>query len=252
MARQNSVDYGYVDMHCHILPKVDDGADSMETSLRMLDIAYSEGIRTILATPHHHPRRSRAGTEEILAVYEEFSKTVTTMHPDMKLLYGREVYYTVDVMDEIETGKALLIGDTRYILVEYSTSVEPAYLVRSVNNIIQLGYIPIVAHVERYACVVDDWELIYELKNMGAVIQVNADSVIGELGRSVKKAIKHMLTEELVDIIGTDAHNSTSRAPHIEKCAKYLKKKFGEEYARMLLADNAETILQGKYLEEDY
>ena len=112
------------------------------------------------------------------------------------------------------------------------------------------GYTPVIAHIERYMCVLEDWKLALELKNMGAVIQVNAGSVIGDSGSKVKKFIKRLLKEEIVDVIGTDAHSNGRRSPRIQECAKYICRKFDEDYAKALLRDNAERILKGEYLED--
>ena len=168
----------------------------------------------------------------------------------MQFALGREIYYTSDIPDELEAGKHLTMGNSKYVLVEYQPTVDYNYLRTSISNIIQMGYIPLIAHIERYMCIVKEIDRAYELSNMGAFIQVNANSVIGESGKDIKKFIKKLMKDEMVDVIGTDAHSNGGRAPRIRECAEYICKKFGYDYAKRVLHDNAELILQGKYLEE--
>ena len=101
------------------------------------------------------------------------------------------------------------------MLVEYQPTVDYNYLRTSISNIIQMGYIPLIAHIERYMCIVKEIDRAYELSNMGAFIQVNASSVIGESGKDIKKFIKKLMKDEMVDVIGTDAHSNGGRAPRI-------------------------------------
>ena len=134
--------------------------------------------------------------------------------------------------------------------MEFHPTVEYSYLRTGINNIMQMGYLPIIAHIERYICILENWELAWELKDMGAVIQVNAGSVVGTAGSKVKKFVKRLMKEQIVDLIGTDAHSSGRRAPRMQECAKYVYRKYGESYARDMLHDNAEKILRGEYLED--
>ena len=241
---------GYIDIHSHILAEVDDGADSLKTSMEMLDIAYKEGIRGIVATPHYHPGKSMIEYDKLLEKFEEFKETAKSIHADMKLYLGREVYYTSDVMEAIEHGTKLTIENSRYILVEYSPRTDYNYIRMSVNNILQAGLIPIIAHVERYECMTSHIERIEEIREMGTVIQVNAGSILGHAGRGIKKYTKQLLKNELIDVIATDAHSPGTRAPRIQECAEYLVKKYGLEYAEDLLIYNPEKIIEGRYMEE--
>ena len=188
--------------------------------------------------------------DELYRIFEIFKEQVKDTCPEMQFALGREIYYTSDIPDELEAGKHLTMGNSKYVLVEYQPTVDYNYLRTSISNIIQMGYIPLIAHIERYMCIVKEIDRAYELSNMGAFIQVNASSVIGESGKDIKKFIKKLMKDEMVDVIGTDAHSNGGRAPRIRECAEYICKKFGYDYAKRVLHDNAELILQGKYLEE--
>ena len=241
---------GYIDIHSHILAEVDDGAGSLEISLKMLDIAYKEGIRGIIATPHYHPGKSMIEYDQLLVKFKEFKEAANSVYSDMKLYLGREVYYTSDVIEALENGTRLTIEDRQYILVEYSPRTDYNYIRMSINNIRQAGLIPILAHVERYECMVADIERVEELREMGAVIQINVDSIVGHDGRRIKNYVKQLLKNRFVDVVATDAHSAGSRAPRIRECAEYLVKRYGLEYAEDLLIYNPEKIIEGKYMEE--
>jgi protein-tyrosine phosphatase len=173
---KKNIDFNYVDIHCHIMFGVDDGPNNMETSREMMLMAQEEGIYKIVATPHYHPGKCTMGYEELNKRFELFKEHMKDVCPQVELQLGREIYYTSDVLDDLEAGKRLTMEDTKYILVEYHPTVEYSYLRTSINNLMQMGYTPVIAHIERYICVLEDWELAWELHNMGAAIQVNAGS----------------------------------------------------------------------------
>ncbi|SEW41916.1 CpsB/CapC family capsule biosynthesis tyrosine phosphatase [[Clostridium] fimetarium] len=241
---------GYIDIHSHILAEVDDGSRNMAMSMKMLDIAYKEGIRGIIATPHYHPVKSMNTYEEILEKFNEFKVAAKIIHPDMKLYLGREVLYTSDALEAIERGTKLTMEGDRYLLVEYSTITDYHYIRASINNILQAGLIPIIAHIERYECMVKNIEYVEELRDMGAVIQVNAASILGQGGRGVKSYTKKLLKNQYIDVVATDAHSDGNRAPRMDECAAYIEKKYGQEYTEDILIYNPERIIEGRYLED--
>jgi len=241
---------GYIDIHNHILAGVDDGSRSMEMSMKMLDMAYGEGIRGIIATPHYHPGKSIIEHSELTNKFSEFKEAAKRVHPDMKLYLGREVYYTSDALEAIESGTKLTIEDSRYILVEYLTIADYNYIRTGINNILQAGLIPILAHVERYECLVKHIEHICELRDMGTVIQANATSILGYDGREIKNFTKKLLKRQYIDVVATDAHSDGMRAPRMSECAAYLVKKFGQEYTEDILIYNPRKIIEGKYLDD--
>lgn len=239
----------YIDIHSHILFGVDDGSPDLNVSLQMVKTAYDEGIRHIVCTPHYHPRKCTVPYEELWNQFEIFCEAVSKIYKDMSFSLGRELFFSSSIVEALENGEILCMGNTNYVLVEYDPTVEFSRVRNSITSIMQSGYIPIIAHVERYMCLVDNWELIYETKDLGAVIQMNSDTVIGNQGSKIKKFVKHLLNEELVDVIGTDAHSNGHRAPKMTECANYLFKKYGDDYATRLLRENSITILNGEYID---
>lgn len=260
---KETLDQGYIDIHNHVLYDVDDGSRSLEMSMDMLACAYEDGIRGMILTPHYHPEKTKADEETIKMRFEELKSLAHHKFPDMKLYRGYEIYCAMDILEELEQynwenpqewcaqGKRNPgMAGSRYLLMEYSPSVHYEFIRTSVNRMVQAGWNPILAHVERYVCLVQDWEKMGELIETGAFIQVNASTVTGDAGSSLKKYVKRLMQEDWVDFIATDAHSMGHRKPQLRACARYMSKKYGADYARRLLIENPQSIIQEEYLEE--
>lgn len=240
----NKLDVRLADMHNHILYGVDDGSPDLEKSLSMLKIAYDDGIRIVCMTPHYHPKRGMASVDSIYDAFETLRDAAAAVFPDMDLYLGREVYFTSESLEKLENHEELRICGGGNVLVEFSTGTPASVISHAVSDVIMMGFTPIVAHVERYACAIDDKYLVEELKSKGAYIQVNADSVLGEQGGSVKRVVKWFLKNELVDFIASDAHDLHDRKPQLSKCYSYVAKKYGKEYADYMMCELPLRILE--------
>lgn len=238
----------YLDMHCHILPGVDDGSRSMDMSMAMLDFAYEEGIRAIILTPHYHGGYVETERTVIDETFEELNKHSRKLHPDLKLFIGNEIYYYPSVPEWIEEGRVHTLADSDYVLLEFSTPVKKRELLEAVQNLCSHGYYPVLAHVERYDCLVRDPFYVGELIDNGAYIQVNSRTVTGEGGMKIKHFVKRLLKEEWIHFIGTDAHSMGGRKPEIADCADYIIRKCSEEYAAGILYANAVNIIKNRPL----
>ena len=146
--------------------------------------------------------------------------------------------------DKLEAGEILSMNNRDYVLVEFSPSDTYAYIRQSLQQMQMAGYEVILAHVERYNCIVKEIELAEQLWEMGIRLQVNADSITGENGRELKKFVKCLMDQDLVFCVGTDAHSCRHRAPRMKKAAAQVKKKFGDEYMRRIFFGNAKTMLK--------
>ncbi len=238
------------DIHNHILYGVDDGSKTMEQSNRMLAIAYEEGIRAIILTPHYNKRIWEPDMAVWQERYQQLKQVAHENYPDLKIFLGGEIFYNSGTLEDLEAGRVPTMAGGRYILMEFDTNVSRERLTHAVMEIIQNAYIPIVAHVERYECVLKDIDLIYELKELGAYIQVNVSGVMGTHGKLEKKCIKKLLKQGLVDFIATDAHRDDKRAPHIKDCVQHIVKKYGEEYAHRIFYYHPACVITNKDIEE--
>lgn len=229
-----------IDVHCHILPGIDDGSGSREETLKMLSLAEKEGITDIIVTPHFKGGRRNASVATIRSLMEETRGIAAENGISIALHPGNEVYFFSDIEEVLEQERVLRMGYSEYLLVEFSPADRYTYIRNALDSIMGLGIRPVIAHVERYQCMLKDKEAVKLLKDMGVKIQVNASGITGEMGFAVKRFTHGLLKQGLVDYVGTDAHNCEKRAPRMKKCADLLCKKYGEEYAEALLYRNAQ------------
>jgi protein-tyrosine phosphatase len=239
---------GFIDVHSHILPQIDDGSKSMEQTLNMLKSAYDEGIRAIIATPHAHEGRGKISIAELEECVEKVRDAYKDILPDMRLYLGSEIYYSQKSIELLNEKRIPTLAGTRYVLVEFSPVADYRYIKNALNGFILEGYYPILAHVERYINIRKDINYVGELINMGVYIQVNAVSINGEVGKVYRGFARKLLKCHYIHLIGTDSHSDGTRAPCIKKCSNYILKKHGEEYASELLTNNGGKVLLGEYI----
>lgn len=235
--------YGYIDIHSHILPGLDDGSQDMEQSLNMLRIAREQGIETIVATPHNMPGKGCPDRQLVQEALRRLQTAAGEKGISVRLCPGCEYYFREEVLETLEAGEGITLGSSDCVLVEFGVSEEKRYIRNAVRAILGTGHYPVIAHVERYEKLTDDMELLADIRKMGAFLQVNASSVTGKNGRKTKEKVKKMLKSGLVDVIGTDAHSDGRRGPYLKECATYLYRKYPSDYADSLLYGTAEKWL---------
>lgn len=242
---KKSFDYsGIIDIHSHIIPCVDDGSKSLKQSHNMIDIAYENGISVIIATPHRMPDGKNAPPDLIKARVALLEEYIAAKNYDIDIYPGNEIYYCAESSEQLEEGSALTLADTDCVLVEFSPMDDARYIRNSVSELQNMGYRPIIAHVERYASLCKaPFEMIEELKEMGIMIQVNAMSVTGGFGKTSRDIAKKLLKRGLVDFIASDAHSDGGRAPKFTECIECLEKLCDSDYIEDLLYANAKRYI---------
>ena len=234
---------GIIDMHCHIIADVDDGAQTLEESKDMLDMAYAEGIRVIIATPHVRRGIFECSIDEIEKKYLVLKELAKHIGDGIDILLGYEYYAEIEMVEKLKEDSRYTLAKSAYVLIEFSADTEFSYMRAIVQELVFNGYQPILAHAERYECLYRRF-YVNEIVTMGARIQLNANSIIGENGREVKKFCKRMMKEDLLSFVGTDGHDVDVRQPSIAKCADYIEKKKGHQYAQRILIDNPRKIIE--------
>ena len=237
-----------IDIHCHIIPGVDDGASDSRETRKILEIAYKEGVRVMCATPHYQPERWPVTGQAVEEAYETVKKEASQVALDFQILLGNELYYRSHSRQALAEGNCHTLGNSRYVLVEFNPLKEFQYINQSLYELMAEGYTPLLAHVERYQCLKKNLSRLEGLLNQGVCMQMNAGSLTGDLGFSETRYAKKLISEGYIQVIASDAHNTGRRAPRFEKCRSYLAKTYGEEYAEELLHDNPLRILQDKEL----
>ena len=237
-----------IDIHCHILPEVDDGSRSLNESIEMAMIAKEQGITKIVNTSHYHPDFRYKKGEELLKELEDFNNVLKENMIDIEVVIGNEIYYTKDLIKEIDELDFYTLNNSRYILIELPPTNFPKDLCNIVYELKEKNYIPVFAHVERNREVQENPELIYEVINAGAIIQVNSHSILGKSGKELQKVCNTLLNRNMVHVVGTDAHSSKRRTPIFLDAYKYVSEKYSKEMADDLFIKNNNAIINNEAL----
>ncbi len=237
-----------IDIHSHILPGVDDGADCLKTSLQMLKIAAQNQITQIILTPHNKPAHRNVSPRRIVERMKELQDKLDENGIDIVLHAGNELYYRDGLAQELDQGEAMTLAGSHYVLVEFSPNAEYDYIRNGIYSLQMHGYRPVLAHVERYRTICAKRDRIEDLAKMGCLMQVNAGSIAGRFGFGMRQLTGKLLKKGMVHFVATDAHDMDRRSPKIADCAAQIAGKYNDEYAKELLHDNPLRILQDRYI----
>lgn len=242
-----SVNMGLMDIHCHILPGVDDGAPTMKDALELLRMAYEDGISAMLLTPHYRGHYRKNTPDILWQRFEELQAEVQKELPQMELYLGSEAAWERDLGEKIAEGRVLTLHGSPYVLLEFEFGCLRSHVTDGVMDVVSCGYTPIIAHAERYEIFRRDKMLVDEVLSMGALVQLNADSVLGKRGFALKRCCHRLLKQGKAHFIASDAHDQQNRPPLLRECFEYISKRYGEDYAQVLLRDNALALVSGKW-----
>ncbi len=231
------------DIHCHLLYGVDDGPETAEETYAALAEAKNQGIDTVILTPHYRKGMFPYERGPIIRHYMEVREAAKGL--GLTILLGTEYHIDSDIVTNIRNSRCLTLAGSEYILAEYSYSTEYSYLRNTVQDLLFSGFVPVIAHAERYPCLRDDMDRTEEIRKMGVLIQINADAVLGLDGREAKRYCDGLIREGLADIIASDAHGMSYRPPHMDKCRQFVEKKYGAGEAERLFEANPQLILEG-------
>ena len=228
-----------IDIHTHILPNVDDGSDSIESSIEMLKDAKEQGVTHIILTPHAIVNSSTyLSKDQLQKKYDEFIKKVEDI--GIKVYLGSEIYYTEKSYKKLLKNELKTINDSKYFIIEFPMH-HPTDIDEIMYDAKVKGFNPILAHPERYNFLnVDDVASIKQ----NALIQINTTSILGQHGRNIKKFAFELMKNNLVDFVSSDCHNSHERNVNLEKTYRIVSKKFGKTYADKIFRINQEKLIE--------
>lgn len=233
----------YFDLHTHILCGVDDGAKTPEEMYAMLEMAYEDGARAICLTPHYSPYLFGDTLEQSEKSFNLLLEYASEKHPDLQLFLGHELGYHHAGLEALNEGKCRSIAGSRYVLVDFPENIGFFEIKKAMDVLQRSGYIPILAHTERYRSLAKQFTWIEDFVAGGGIVQINASSVLGSWGRHAKKQWIKLLRKDLVHVIASDGHNLTSRQPKISTCLDYIFKHCDEQTVQTLLWDNPWRIV---------
>lgn len=174
--RPDKIELGVVDIHTHVLPGIDDGAEKMALSYRMLRRSYKQGVRKVIATPHYATYHWRTKPQQIQELMEKLAARVRKAMPDLELYRGQEIQYFEGMVEMLREGKLLTLAGSRYVLTEFLPTSSWSQIERAVRELTMAGYLPVLAHIERYQCLREKGRL-EELMKEGAYLQMNYGSL---------------------------------------------------------------------------
>lgn len=233
-----------IDLHCHILPDADDGAQTEADSVAMARAAIDNGIHTIIATPHHKNGVFDNNREQIIAS-TTYLKTIFKLEDiPLELLPGQETRIHMNMVEDIKNGELLPLNDSHYLFVELPTSTIPLYTDQILFDIQLEGLIPIIVHPERNEVLMKDPTKLYELVQKGALTQITSGSLLGEFGKTIQIFTKQIIAANLTHFIAGDAHNVTSRGFNLRESYEEIKQTYGQETA-FLFRENSQLIISG-------
>lgn len=237
-----------IDLHCHILPGLDDGAQTLEDSLEMARVAAADGIRTIAATPHADLWGSSPDREDLEERVAQLQSALDAEGIPVRIVPGLENHLTPDLL----TGGIVPINHTRYALVELPFEEFPFYVESTLFELQLKGLTPILAHPERNAVLRSDPEALRRLVERGILAQLTAASLLGVFGKKTREASETFLRQGLVHVLSTDSHSSTGgRRPVLSDALAVAERLVGRERAEAMVIGVPEQIVSGQPVEAE-
>lgn len=244
-----SVADGFVDLHSHLLPAIDDGPENLDQSVALCRVMWREGVREAVATPHqlggygieNDPARIRAGVSEL-------QQRLDQLRIGLRLHAGGEVRLDERIARLVAEDRVATIGDNgRHVLIELppELSIEPEFVIPRMTT--SAGPLTVVlAHVERYGFMQKDAGAAERWADAGAILQINTGSLVGLYGEPERKCAWDLLTRGLVQVVASDAHNLLTRLPRWSDAVRLITTRLGAAAARAVCIDNPAAILRGR------
>lgn len=236
-----------IDLHCHILPGIDDGPGGMDESLSMARIALQDGIHTIAATPHSLNGLYLNTLDEITLAVAHLSTALAENGLVLRVVVGSDVHLCPNLVERISKGDAVTLNNGRkYLLLELPPQTLPAGLKEEIFALKIQGITPIITHPERHPVIQHDLDALAGMISLGALAQVTAMSVTGEFGGLVMACAEAMVERRLIHIVASDAHSADGRPPLLSRAVEAVEEILGsrEEAERMVVGVPA-AILAG-------
>lgn len=234
-----------IDLHAHLLPGVDDGAESEQDALAMHAAAAGDGTAAMIITPHQrHPRWPNEDSRDLR---ERFERLKAAAGDALRLELGAELYVDSTLLDDVEAGAVLALAGSRYLLLEFPPHAASSAR-QVVHELVVGGWRPILAHPERVAPWAEDPLHILPIADAGALVQLTAMSVTGDFGARAQRCSRFLLDRGCVHFVASDAHGPIRRPPLLGPAHQEVVHRWGDDVAKVLFVDNPAAVLDDRPL----
>ncbi|MCI9039307.1 MAG: capsular biosynthesis protein [Clostridia bacterium] len=232
-----------IDVHCHILPGIDDGSRSIEESMEMIKEAYEAGFTNIISTSHYIEESYNVPKARRQELIDMLNSKIEQEGMKIKIYNGAEAYITPNLAELIKAEELPTMNGTKYLLMELPMHNQILNLESIVSKVINQGITLIIAHPERYDIVQKNYKVLNELADMGVLFQANYGSCIGQYGKEAEKTLKKLLKANRISFFGTDCHRAGSVYEKMPEILKKLEKMIGKEKLEELTTINPQKLL---------
>jgi len=233
-----------IDLHCHILPGIDDGASDLSVSLEMAKASVAQGVSIVACTPHILPGLYHNSGPSIREAIRQLQALLDEEGIPLRLTTGSDAHMTPDFIAGLRSGRLLSLANSRYVLVEPPHHTAPPQLEDFFFKLVVAGYVPVLTHPERLSWVPSRYETIQRLVKAGVWMQITAGSLSGAFGRNPLYWAHRMLDEGCVHLIATDAHDAERRRPDLAAGRDLAAKRVGADEAQRLVLTRPMAILK--------
>ena len=235
-----------VDLHCHLLPDIDDGSKSMKVSLRLAREATEDGVTHALLTPHHMNGRYINHKRDVIRRTNEFQKRINAHNIPLTVFPGQEVRINGQLLEALDKDD-ILFADTagKYMMLEFPDDDVPHYTNQMIFDLQQRGIIPVIVHPERNTRIMAEPDLIYQLLEKGCLSQITASSYVGTFGKNVENFSRQLIEAGQGYVFASDAHDLPGRKYEMRQAFEKLKREFGQEIVEQY-QQNAKSIINGE------
>lgn len=235
-----------IDLHCHMLPGLDDGACDLETSLEMARMAVADGVTVVACTPHIRPGLYHNTGAQILAATDRLREALQQSRIALELVCGADAHMSVRFTEKLAKREIPTLASSRYVLVEPPDHVAPIRLEQFFFEILIAGYMPILTHPERLRWISDRYQTIERLSRYGVWMQITAGSLTGNFGREPRYWAERMLADGHVHLLATDAHDTHRRAPDLSKGREAAARRVGEREATHMVLTRPRGVIENE------
>lgn len=240
-----------IDFHSHILPNVDDGSKSVEETFELLEEARNARFEGVISTSHYMEEYYEVGVAERKVWINALAENLYKKNIDLKLYLGNEIYFTQNLINLLETGKATSINNSNYVLFEFPLNTKPMNMYDIIYDMLEYKLIPVLAHPERYSFVQKEPEIVYDLIQKGVLMQSNYGSILGRYGEKAELIVRKLLENNMVHFLGSDVHKPNTIYSRIGEALDIIKEIVGSEKLEELTTINPKLVLENRRIDID-